>query len=124
MKKLKCKIRFSKMPNSCLKDYDYYTEEENLKDGDLVVVHARDEFELAYFSRYDDTIEDKELKWVICKVDLAMHYGRIARREKEKAIKAKLKKEAAKAQELQVYRILAQESPEIAALLNELDNLN
>lgn len=112
------------MPSSCIKDYDYYTEEENLKDGDLVVVHARDDFELAYFSRYDEGEDDRDLKWVICKVDLSMHYGRIARKEKEKVLKEKLKKEAAKAQELQVYRILAKENPEIAALLNELDNLN
>lgn len=122
MKKIGCKVKFADVAYA--KEYSYLTDIENMKSGDLIVVHAKDEFVLAYFSRYDETVEEKETtKWVISKVDLSMHYARIAKKQKAKKLKEELKKEADRTQELQFYKILAKENPKIKELLDELEGL-
>lgn len=122
MKKLGCKVKFGK--GTFDKAYNYLTDIENLKEGDLVVVHARDDFELAYFVCYDESVEEKETtKWITSRVDLSQHYARIARREKMKAIKEKLEAERKKTEELQIYEILAAANPAIRQLLDELKEL-
>lgn len=126
MKKLGCKVIFDNSTTGRyqMKQYNYLTDIENLKEGDLVVVHARDDFELARFVCYDNSVEEKEItKWIISKVDLSMHYARIARKEKMKAIKEKLEAERKKTEELQIYEILAAANPEIRKLLDELKEL-
>lgn len=126
MKKLGCKVKFEKEDTGYYtsKKYNYLTDIEDLQTGDLIVVHARESFALAYFDCYDDTVEEKEnTKWVISKVDLSEHYARIARKEKVKLIKEKLEAERKKTEELQIYEILAAANPEIRKLLNELKEI-
>ncbi len=121
MKEFKCKVRFDKSNNVIA--YHYLTNIENLKEGDLVVVHARNDFALAHFVSYCDFNETEKTKWIIQKVDLSAHYDRIARKEKIKLIKEKLEEERKRTEEIQIYEILAEKNPEIKKLLNELKDL-
>lgn len=126
MKKLGCKVTFNK-ENTGLRaqKYNYLTDIEDLKIGDVIVVHARDSFALAYFAGYDDTVEEKEsTKWIVDKVDTSKHYHRIGQLEKARLLKEQLKKEAEKAKELELYEILAKNNPTIAILLEELKGLD
>lgn len=119
MKKLGCTVKFEK-GNAFAKHYNYLTDIEGLERGDLIVVHARNEFCLAYFVEYKEVNETENTKWIIQKVDLEGHNNRIANAKRIKDLKAKLEEERRKTEELQIYEILAIKNPNIKELLDEL----
>lgn len=127
MAKLECKIRFEKEEinkyGDKVKKYNYLTDINDLKAGDMVVVHARDGFEIAYFVEYCIGTTSKGTKWITDKVNTEAHYKRMENEKRAKAIKERLEIERKKTEELQIYEILAQKNPEIKSLLNELKSL-
>lgn len=128
MSKLGCKVRFTKdakdMYGMTSKKYNYLTDIEGLQEGDMIVVHVRDSFDIAYFVEYDENVKELEnTKWIVIKVDLTAHYERVAKKERVKEIKEKLEKERQKAEELQIYEILAAANPKMKELLDELKSL-
>ena len=127
MKKLGCKVRFNKdaidVYGCRVKKYNYLTDIKDLKEGDLVVVHARNDFALGYFVEYCDITETPETKWITDKVDTTKHFKRIENKKRVEEIKTKLEIERKKVEELQVYEILAERNPEMKSLLEELKGL-
>ena len=80
-------------------------------------------FELKIVEYDEDVKELENTKWIVTKVDLTAHYERIAKKERVKEIKEKLEKERQKAEELQIYEILAAANPKMKELLDELKSL-
>lgn len=74
------------------KPYHYWTDLEDLKNGDLVVVQVRDTVAIAQFTRYTTMENFEATRWLVQKVeDNATLEERIkvAQEEQQKAIRAK-----------------------------------
>lgn len=143
MKKLVAKVKFPDTVNfnsnpfsvtsgsaSTNKLYNFITDIENLEVGDTVVVDTVNGLRLANFVEYSheshefgETFSNKTPRWILQKVDLESHKSRVAAAEKAELLKKKMELRRKKAQEMEIYAILAKEDPEMAALLNEFKQL-
>lgn len=112
------------------KKYNFLTNIEDLQAGDIVVVDTVNGFVLAEVVEYaeelkefGETFGNKRPKWVIQKVDVAAHEARLEKEKRLKDVKKLMEVERKKAEEKQIYRILAKENPEMAKLLEEMEAL-
>lgn len=121
--KLKCTVKFGNEESCHYKPYYYLTDMENLREGDLIVVTARNKFELAYFDKYCDFEETENTKWIIDKVDLYYHNKRTEKAKEIKKIKEELEKERRLTEDIVIYKMLAESNPYIKNLLEELETL-
>ena len=95
--------------------------EDTLEEGDKVVV-ANDDYHCGVVSNvFTDAHMNRAPKFqIVCKIDDAAYCGRIDRAKKAVELERKLKTAVADYQQIALYEMLAEKSPEIAKLLTEL----
>lgn len=98
----------------------YY--EETLEEGDRVVVANDDGYHSGIVSNVFTEIHTNITPkfQIVCKIDDRAFYERIERAKKAKELENKLKTAVADYQQIALYEMLAEKSPEIASLLAEL----
>jgi len=114
--------------NSFGKEYNFVTEVEGLEKGDTVVVDTTHGLRICQFVRYDslgfgETGVKTPTRWLVQKVDLEAHTKRIEAAAKIEKLKVMMETERKKAQELEIYEILAKQNPAMAALLEQFKEL-
>lgn len=118
------RVKFSDSLNN--RTYEFQTD-LNLKKGDLVVVECTNGLQVAGVTSISDTRTYKEgnraTAWVVCKIDREAHDARVLKWEEIQKVQAQLRARYDAAKELEVYRILAEKDPEMAALLDKLNDL-
>ena len=105
------------------KQYDYFTNINNLEEGDLVVVETQYGFSVAKFVTYTDKFKTNAKSHIVQKVDLSKFLLEKERLEKIKDIEAKIKERAEQANKRKFYEQLAQHDDGLKALLDSLDAL-
>ena len=105
------------------KQYQFVTDIQDLKLGDVVVVHTANGYKTAFFIKYDETSVFENPKWIVQKVDTDSHKVKLERERKAIIIKKKMEERRAKLEAIQVYKILAKEDPEMMRLLQEYDEI-
>lgn len=110
------------------KKYNFVTDIENLEKGDKVVVDTVNGLGIAEFVSYDDlgfgnSGAKTPTRWVIQKVDLDAYTKRIEALERVRKLKTLMEAERKKAQELEIYEILAKQNPALADLVKEYKEL-
>lgn len=105
------------------KQYQFVTDIQDLKLGDVVVVHTSNGYKTAFFIKYDKTSVFENPKWIVQKVDTDSHKVKLERERKAIIIKKKMEERRAKLEAIQVYKILAKEDPEMMRLLQEYDEI-
>ena len=105
------------------KQYQFVTDIQDLKLGDIVVVHTANGYKTAFFIKYDETSVFENPKWIVQKVDTDSHKVKLERERKSIIIKKKMEERRAKLEAIQVYKILAKEDPEMMRLLQEYDEI-
>lgn len=123
---LLCTVSFSKAPNA--KAYSYYTNIEDLVKGELVMVHANDTVAPAYFNRYfsnEDLIsrEVSQMKWLISRIDLNPYLQKLEVISQQNELYNKLEEEIKTIDKEKLYKTLAKDNTNIAALLECLEEL-
>lgn len=110
--------------NPDLTEYSYITDLP-LKNGDLVVVKARNgKFEIVTVTQamgLTMSQRSKATKWIVCKLDLEQYQRRIEQEALVQEIKGKLQERREAYEERMIYETLAKEDPDIAALLDQLE---
>lgn len=96
--------------------------EEALEEGDRVVVANDEGYHCGIVSNvFTEAHMNRVPKFqIVCKIDDSAFCGRIDRAKKSKELEGKLKTAVADYQQIALYEMLAEKSPEIAALLKEL----
>lgn len=105
------------------KQYQFVTDIQDLKIGDVVVVHTDNGYKTAFFIKYDETSVFENPKWMVQKVDTDSHKVKLERERKAKFIKKKMQERRAKLEEIQVYKILAKEDEDMKQLLQEYNEI-
>jgi len=106
------------------KVYYFMNDIEGLQVGDLVVVDTQQGYQVATIKAISDTLPVKNVvKWVVQKVDLARHLERVEKQQKIDELKKKMEQRRKQLEEIQIYRLLAQEDESMRELLKELDAL-
>lgn len=107
--------------------YAYFADsEDNIKEGDFVVVFSRNTFKVAkvVLSRgLTANQRSKASKWIVQKVDIEQHEKRIKQEEITQEIKNALQEEKERMEDIFIYEKLAKDNPRIAALLEELKDV-
>lgn len=117
--------------NNKTKLYAFALFDNDIVTGDYVLVNVSNQYsnypyavavveDIVSQSDYTGTSVTKE---VICKVDFGKYYERIEQRKKKDALKKQMDKMVKDNQELVVYQMLAEQNPEMAALLDEYKNI-
>lgn len=103
----------------------YANYDETVKTGDLVVIEEQGKKVLTYV---DDILAKNVPEHVdgevVARVDMKPYEDRVQKRVKLREVKKKMEARAKKLQDIAVYKLLAKEDPEMAALLGELESLN
>lgn len=96
--------------------------EETLEEGDRVVVANDEGYHCGIVSNvFTEAHMNRIPKFqIVCKIDDSAFCGRIDRAKKAKELEGKLKTAVADYQQIALYEMLAEKSPEIATLLKEL----
>lgn len=129
MKKLIAKVNFELAeggnPFNTAKSYSFLTDIEDLEKNDIVVVDTVNGLVLARFLSYNELADTtKSTKWIIQKVDLTAHKKRLEDARQVEILKKKMEDRRKKAQEIEIYAILAKEDPEMQAMLDQFKQLN
>jgi hypothetical protein len=111
------------------KEYNFVTDIEELKKGDTLVADTINGLKIVNFVKYDDlgfgeTGVKTPSRWVIQKIDIEAHNKRQEAAAKIQKLKTMMEAERKKAQELEIYEILAKQNPAMAALLEEFKTLS
>lgn len=103
------------------KEYEYLTSMMDLKQGDLVVVEARDWYQVATFMRYKKS--EKATKHIVQKIDIeeVEKERKIAIRAHE--IKEQIKERMKEVREMNAIKELAESDNELSDLVKELEGL-
>lgn len=112
------------------KVYNFLSDIKDLVPGDQVVVDTVNGLQLATVDSvrpeeesFGEEFGSKKQKWVVQKIDLTAHNARREAEEKALVIRKKMEERRKKAQELEIYAILAKEDPEMAAMLEDYKKL-
>ena len=108
------------------KEYTYMTDLD-LVEGDRVVVEANDEYKVVTVVSVRGLTANQRsraTKWVVCKVDISAHEERLRKAAIAQEIRNKLQERRSQYEELQIYRQLAAHDPEIAKLMQELEQVD
>jgi len=129
MKKTVARITFPGTTYSAEKKYNFQTSILDLEKGDKVVVDTVNGLVIAEFDSYDELGFGESgvkvpSKWVVQKIDVTAHNTRVEAAAKVIKIKAMMEARRKKSEEITVYAILAQEDPEMKALLDEYNLVN
>lgn len=107
------------------KRYAYLTDDITIKEGDMVIVETQDTgltcVRVVDVHHYQKA--PSATKWVIQKVDMTAHEARQEKIKKAAEITSRLDKALAEKRKMLDYEKIAEGSPEIKALLEELKNL-
>ena len=106
---------------SC-KKYDYLTIDPTLEVGDQVVIDTRYGIQVGKVVSFNPATV-KSLKFVIQKVDFALVKDHIQAEVKKAELKAAITKKANEVRKHQEIAFLMKQSPELQALVNELQAL-
>jgi hypothetical protein len=111
--------------NSYGQSYDFFTDIEDLKIGDTVVVDSKYGLGLAKVELVMQQPQcTKDNKWVVQKVDLTAHEARLVKAQKLADIKRKMESRRKKLEEKAIYKMMAETDPEMAALLAEYEGVD
>lgn len=60
-------------------EYSYFTDIEDLKEGDVVVVPANNSYSIGFFSRYSSNKQHikNASKWIVQRVDIEAYEARL-----------------------------------------------
>jgi hypothetical protein len=110
------------------KKYNFVTDIKDLQKGDKVVAETVNGLKIVDFVEYTDPgFGDNGIKlpsrWIIQKIDMETHKKRQEAANRLAKLKAMMETERRKAQELEIYEILAKENPALATLLEEFKQL-
>ena len=105
-----------------LKEYFYRVPEflqGQLKPGDFVVVYCQTGYQVCQVSKINEfaPVETPKLAPVVAKVDLLPYFNDMAKQEELKKMKAALVKERKRLEEQVTWDLIAEKSPEFAAML-------
>ena len=104
------------------REYTYLTDLD-FKEGDMAVVESGGVYkvvEVKTVRGLTKTQREKAHQWVVAKVDVEAHKERMRKAQAAQEIRNKLQEMRESAEELLIYKALAQSNPEIQALLTEL----
>lgn len=106
-------------------DYAYACYDDDIMEGDICVGKtAHHGFALVKVRKFvTDMKTDSVTREIVCKADFTAYDERVQRRERSAQLMADMKKRAAAAQELLIYKTLAAQDPVMAELLNEYEKL-
>jgi hypothetical protein len=106
--------------------YDFLTDDENLKPGDMVVCHVNSNGFRGLSIGEVKTFKTRSAKatnWLVQKVDLTAHQERIDRHERMQDLKAEMDARYKKDSELEKYRRMAERDPAMTEMLQEYEKL-
>lgn len=93
-------------------------------EGDICVVKsAHHGFGLARIVEITPKTDEAITREIVCRADFSEYEARVAQRKRKAELMAEMKKRAAAAQEIMIYRNLAASDPAMAELLKEYENL-
>lgn len=104
------------------KTYNFLADIE-LTVGDKVVVETQHGLSVATVVEVHERIKQAS-KFVVQKVDTEAHAKRVERESKRRELKEKMEARRKQLEEVNIYRILAKEDEEIAALLSEYEGMS
>lgn len=113
------------MPPS--KHYSYFTDIEDLKVGDLVVVENNGEFKVVTVVKtigLTKTQTNNATKWIVSKIDITGYIDKLRKMELVQEIKNELHKRKEEMQEYLLFKQLAETDPKIKDLLSELEKVD
>lgn len=118
------KINFGEYNNA--KSYQFLTDIMDLRVGDCVVVDTRNGPTVAYVIEYNShsVLGHDRLKWVIQKVDMSNHNQRLVKEKKLNEIRTKMETRRKEIEEIQLFKLLAQEDKDMEKLLKEYQDLS
>ena len=119
-------IAWVRFPNGQDKEYAFALFDSSIEAGDYVLVDCSGEFKCTKVSsviKREEFNGDLPTKEVVCKVDLSEFEARKEIREQKKTLRRKMDAILAKNQELILYKAIAKENPEMAAMLEAYEAL-
>lgn len=106
-------------------DYEYACYDDSICEGDTCVVKtAHHGFALATVRAFAEASTNPVTREIVCRADFSAYNERVERRERSAKLMQEMKKRAAAAQEILIYRQLAAQDPAMAELLKEYEQLN
>lgn len=106
-------------------DYEYACYDDSIREGDTCVVKtAHHGFALAKVRAFAEASTNPVTREIVCHADFSAYNERVERRERSAKLMQEMKKRAAAAQEILIYRQLAAQDPAMAELLKEYEQLN
>jgi len=113
------------------KKYFFKTTIDSLKPGDYVIVDAKTGLNIVEVVRvyrrslYSESINafNRAKAWVVDKINMEEHNKRIEATQRKKFIVTQLKERREQMEEIAIYKMLAKQDKEAAALLDELQQL-
>lgn len=116
-------VRFLSGSNTT-KVYAYACYDENVKEGDIVVVQTGHHgMSVAQVASLEYTGEVQASREIISVVDMQAYEERKARAKKKAELKKTMDKKVRELQETALYEMLAEKSPELKAILEEYNAL-
>jgi hypothetical protein len=103
------------------REYDFFCNIP-LQDQDIVVVDGANGLGLAKVVGIK-TQSKMAKSWIVQKVDLTEHYARIQAETRRKELEKQMEERLRKVNKLEQYRKLAENDPEMAAMLEEMEGL-
>lgn len=116
-------VKFDKMQYS--KVYHYiYDLDEPVERNDILVVVVSGEYKLVTVQDVTEGVTERAFKHIVDKLDVSKYKKREENERKRKALRIQLDALLASQEEILKYRWLAEHSPNAAALIRELEELN
>jgi hypothetical protein len=115
-------IIFTEAFNDDSKRYHYFTDDNDLKTGDVCVVDSGPGLGVATVQRFVKT-SDKAHAWVVQKIDMVAHADRLKRQQEIEDIKSNLENLRKDFEEKRIWEVLASDNPVAAKLLDTLKKL-
>jgi hypothetical protein len=104
------------------KNYSFRNDIQDLEVNDTVVVDTAQGYQLATVVGFQE-LTKVATKWVVQKVDLTAHVERLDKEKKKKLLKDKMEQRRKKLEEIEIYKALAKEDPEMAQLVEEFQGI-
>ena len=120
-------VRFDNNGTLSEKFYAYFTDIEDLKPGDYVVVVVGEVPKTAMVSKVRGISKDsqnKANKWIAFRVDLTNYYIKVRQDEVIRQIEEELDAEMQRINRLEVLKSCAKNSPVMSSLMKKLEELN
>lgn len=106
------------------KTYDFFTDIEDLRVGDTVVVDSVNGLGLAKVELVvKQSPYSKANKWIVQKVDLSSHEARIRKEKLASDLKKKMEARRKKLEQNAIYKMMAETDPEMAELLKQYEEV-